>query len=58
MVYWVVVRQIDSGRGAPLRLGPFDSVGKAEAVARAHGERIPERRARPRRRIEIVCDYA
>lgn len=57
MVYWVVVRPIDSGRATPLRLGPFDSASKAEAVARAHGERVPERRARPRKRVEIVCDY-
>jgi hypothetical protein len=58
MVYWVIVRQIDSGCGVPLRLGPFDSASKAEAVARAHGKRVPERRVRPRQRIEIVCDYA
>lgn len=59
MVYWVVVRTAPQGVGQDeTRLGPFESVERAEAAAREHGRKTASRDSPSRQRVQIVCDYA
>jgi hypothetical protein len=58
MVYWVVVRNAGRRTAPPAtRLGPFESMVKAQAAARAHGRRTESRGGSRRQRVEIVLDY-